>query len=128
MSWTYEIVSGRLYSDLGDLIGVGYSGKGDHKNDPNAQSLKNEGPIPVGTYTIGPPQDTVTHGPYVLPLTPDSGNLMWSRSGFLIHGDSVTAPGTASEGCIIQARNVREEVWASGDRELSVVTQLEDVT
>ena len=126
MSWTYEIVSGRLYRDSGELVGVGYSGKDPHKNDPSAQSLKNEGPIPAGAYTIMPPQNTAAHGPYAMALEPDPANLMWGRDGFLMHGDSIVAPGTASEGCIIMARDVREDVWESMDHNLDVVTQLEE--
>ena len=119
--WTYEQVSGRLYDASGELVGVGYSGAKEHKNVPQDQSLHNLGPIPQGTYWIGQPQDTVTHGPFVLPLTPEPQNNMFGRYGFLIHGDSVVHPGTASEGCIIQARDVREKVWKSGDRNLVVV-------
>jgi len=122
--WWYEIISGRLYDDTG-LVGKGYSGSPLHKNDVDAQSLKNQGPIPVGQYRIAEPVDTVTHGPYVLPLGPDPSNLMWERDGFLIHGDSVVNPGTASEGCIIMARDIREKVWNSGDHTLRVVAQKE---
>jgi hypothetical protein len=124
--WTWEIITGRMYADDGTLEGVGYSGNPANKNNPNAQSLVDQGPIPVGEYTINAPEDTVTHGPYVLPLTPDPKNLMWGRSGFLIHGDSVVAPGTASEGCIILARTVRELIWNSNDHVLNVVSQLEE--
>lgn len=126
MSWTYEITTGKIFNDQGELIGLGYSGAPDHKNDATAQSLRDQGPIPEGSYRIMPPQDTMTHGPYVLPLEPDSRNLMWGRSGFLIHGDSIVSPGTASEGCIIQSKNVREQVWGSGDRTLDVVSQIEE--
>jgi hypothetical protein len=121
MSALYEIVSGSLYDATGVLIGVGYSGSPEHKNDPEAQSLHNQGPIPAGRYHIGPPQDTVTHGPFVLPLTPDPANEMFGRYGFLIHGDSVVHPGTASQGCIIQSRDTRVKLWTSGDRDLIVV-------
>jgi len=126
MSWLYEIISGRLYDDGNNLVGVGYSGNPAHKNDPSACALKDQGPIPPGSYTIQAPQDTVTHGPFVLPLQPFSSNEMYGRSGFLMHGDSVVNPGTASEGCVIQSRDVREQVWASGDRVLSVVAQIAD--
>lgn len=122
---SYEIITGRVYSDSGELWGVGYSGFGPYKNIATAQSLRDEGPIPEGIYTIGAPEDTVTHGPYVLPLTPDPNNLMWGRAGFLIHGDSVISPGTASRGCIILARDVREQIWASGDHSLQVLAQLD---
>lgn len=127
MTWTYEIITGRIYSDSGSLVGVGYSGAPGFKNNPADVMLKNEGPIPPGTYTIGAPQDTVDHGPYAMALTPDPANVMYGRDEFLMHGDNVHQPGTASEGCIIQARDVREDVWNSMDHVLNVVTQLEEI-
>jgi len=127
MAFIYEIQTGKLLDPTGALIAIGYSGKGEHKNQPGATSLHNEGPIPAGTYRIGPPTDTVTHGPFVLPLTPDPDNLMWGRAGFLMHGDSVTEPGTASEGCIIMPRMIREQVAADLDHTLQVVTQIAEV-
>ena len=110
-----------MYAENGILLGTGYSGAGDGKNNPATQSMKNVGPIPVGLYRIGSPVDTVTHGPHVLPLTPNPQNSMFGRDGFLIHGDSVVAPGTASEGCIILSRAVRDAISASRDRDLQVV-------
>ena len=122
MSWNYEQVTGYMRSPDGLVVGMGYSGASLGKNNPAAQSMENRGPIPVGAYTIGDPHDTVTHGPFVLPLAPDSGNEMFGRSGFLIHGDSVVAPGTASEGCIIMPKLVREEIARSLDRKLEVIS------
>lgn len=118
--WTYEQSTGRLLHD-NERIAIGYSGAEDGKNNPALQDQHNVGPIPVGNYSIGAPVDTVTHGPYVLPLTPDAGNEMFGRAGFLMHGDSVVHPGTASQGCIIMPRMVREQVWNSGDNGLTVV-------
>lgn len=86
------------------------------------QSVKDVGPVPTGRYRIDAPVNTVTHGPYVLRIVPDPKNVMYGRTGFLIHGDSVVSPGTASEGCIVQSRDVREKIWASGDRDLEVVS------
>lgn len=119
MTWAYYQASGKLSHDGAD-VALGYSGAGEGKNNPAAQETHNVGPIPRGNYTISGPHDTVTHGPYVLPLTPDPANEMFGRSAFLIHGDSVVHPGTASEGCIIMPRAVREQVWASGDTSLTV--------
>lgn len=120
MTWRYDQATGEMSHD-GESVAYGYSGKGDAKNDPMAQSEHNEGPIPRGTYTISGPVDTHTHGPYVLPLEPGPENEMFGRSGFLIHGDSVVHPGTASEGCIIMPRSAREQIWQSGDTQLEVV-------
>ena len=119
MTWRYSQASGEI--EHGGDVAVGYSGAGSCKNDPYQQDIHNQGPIPRGLYTIGPPHDTPTHGPYVLALTPDPANDMCGRSGFLIHGDSAKAPGTASQGCIILARAVRERIWESNDVELEVV-------
>jgi hypothetical protein len=125
MSHLYEIVSGRLYDPDGILLGVGYSGAPAYKNNPDAQSLVAKGPIPAGIYVINAPVDSPVHGPFAMPLTPDPANLMWGRSGFLLHGDSLVAPGTASEGCIIQSRDVREKVWSALDHVLQVVVYKE---
>jgi hypothetical protein len=46
---------------------------------------------------------------------------MFGRDGFLIHGDSVEHPGTASHGCIIMSRAIREAIAQSDDHELNVV-------
>lgn len=119
--WIYAQRTGRLYDPKGELAGVGYSGAGRGKNDPVIERVKDVGPIPGGMYTIGSPIDTMTHGPYVLPLTPDPDNKMYGRAGFLIHGDSVVHPGRASEGCIIMARGVREYIGGSLDRDLKVI-------
>jgi hypothetical protein len=114
-----------MFTPDGECIATGYSGDPVHKNDPNAQSLRNQGPIPEGDYTFGSPVKTFTHGPYVLPLYPDPKNLMWNRYGFLIHGDNITEPGTASQGCIILAREFREMMWNSSDHTLQVIAQKE---
>lgn len=119
MTWWYEQANGTL-SQNGTIVASGYSGHGDGKNNPALQNVPDVGPIPVGSYSIGEPCDTQTHGPYVLRLTPDAKNDMCGRAGFLIHGDSKEHPGTASHGCIILPRAVREQIWASGDRILEV--------
>lgn len=120
MTWKYEQESGQL-SQNGADVAIGYSGAGNGKNNPSMQDVQSIGPIPQGRYTITEPHDTATHGPYVLGLTPHPENEMFGRSAFLIHGDSVKAPGTASKGCIIMPRKVREEIWDSGDTALEVV-------
>jgi hypothetical protein len=120
--FTYKQSTGELTAANG-VISKGYSGaQGIGFDNPSEQFVKDLGPIPQGFYTIeGPPFNTTEHGPYVMRLTPDARNDMEGRSGFLMHGDSVLKPGTASEGCIIMAHSVREAVWASGDRRLQVI-------
>jgi hypothetical protein len=46
---------------------------------------------------------------------------MFGRSGFLMHGDNIRLPGTASEGCIILPRDLREAIWNSADHTLEVI-------
>lgn len=116
----YKISTGELTGEDGVPIGAGYSGQPECKNDPAKCDQHDRGPIPPGMYAIGEPHDTPTHGPFVLPLTPYAGNEMFGRSGFLIHGDSVRSPGTASHGCIIVPRAVRETINRLGE-DLEVV-------
>jgi hypothetical protein len=119
--WTYAQKTGNLLQD-GQLVATGYSGFDDGKNNPAMQAVPDVGPIPQGDWTIsGPPVNTTEHGPFVLTLTPVTGTNTFGRSGFLMHGDSIVAPGTASKGCIIMPRTAREQVWNSGDRALEVV-------
>jgi hypothetical protein len=121
--WTYAQETGALRQN-GNLVAKGYSGFEDGKNNPAMQAVHNIGPIPQGDWTIeGPPINTAQHGPYVLTLTPAASTNTFGRSGFLIHGDAVKAPGTASQGCIIMPRTAREQVWNSGDRALEVVPE-----
>lgn len=104
----------------GSLLANGYSGDQAHKDDISSQKLVDEGPIPSGRYAITEPVDTAFHGPYCLGLIPDQDNMMWGRSGFLVHGDNMDHPGTASHGCIILPRFARERIWQSDDHELIV--------
>ena len=114
--WTYHQLSGELERDGI----VGYSGHDTCRNDPGKQDVPMHGPICRGRYAIGDPFDSQIHGPFVMRLTPAASNEMFGRSGFLMHGDSAAAPGTASEGCIVVGRCVRRSVVESGDRDLQV--------
>ena len=119
MSWEYSQSTGRLTHN-GVFIEKGYSGAGSGKDNPNMQHVKNVGPIPRGTYHIGTPRNSSSRGPHVLDLTPYGHNAL-GRTAFLIHGDSISSPGNASEGCIIMSRKTREKVSSSGDNVLEVV-------
>jgi Protein of unknown function (DUF2778) len=122
--WTYSQKTGALLHH-GEQVATGYSGFDDGKNNPDMQAIHNVGPIPQGAWMIvGPPMNTPDHGPYVLRLEPADGTNAFGRSGFLMHGDSIESPGCASHGCIIMPRNIREQVWASGDTELEVIAAL----
>ena len=77
---------------------VGYAGRGDFKNRPEAQCRHDEGPLPRGVYRVGPSQDHPRLGPVAFPLYPYGRNAMCGRSGFFIHGDSRRDPGNGSHG------------------------------
>lgn len=102
------------------VVGYGYAGNGAAKNDPNKQDQKGHGPLPQGLYKLSNVKDSPNTGPFSIVLVPDPGNRMFGRGDFRIHGDSIKAPGTASDGCIILPRNIREKIWASGERLLTV--------
>jgi hypothetical protein len=118
--WIYEQSTGALARE-GQIFGRGYSGAGEHRNDPRAEALRNEGPIPRGEYGIGPVYDSEMHGPVCMRLIPRAGTDTHGRDGFLIHGDSVRAPGSASHGCIVLPRSLRVGISTSGDQLLRVV-------
>jgi len=69
---------------------------------------------------VGIPFTHKKAGVFTLRQEPDRGNGMCNREGFLIHGDSKKAPGTASNGCIILAPWYRQQIWDSMDKELIV--------
>lgn len=107
--FTFSQSTGQLQED-GQYKATGYSGSGEGKGNPALQNVPNLGPIPQGVYTISSARDTTTHGPVVMPLTPEADTQTFGRSGFLIHGDSIEHPGCASHGCIILPRPVREHI------------------
>lgn len=121
--WTYVQSSGNLY--FGDVkIATGYSGHGEGKNNPAMDHVKGVGPIPAGRWKLtGSPFDSPANGPYCLRLAPRIGTQTHGRRGFLIHGDSLSAPGTASRGCIILPRKVRVAIWTSVETDITVVAQ-----
>lgn len=118
--WTYGQLTGSLRGAIIGIIAHGYAGAGAGKNNPDMDDVPNTGPLPRGDYTIGRPYDS-SHSPYTLRLTPHPKNVMHGRAGFLIHGDSVKNPGTASQGCIILPRAIRQKIFESGDHDLRVV-------
>jgi hypothetical protein len=71
------------------------------------------GPIPRGAWTIGLFfDDSGGKGPVVSHLTPRDGTETFGRSGFMLHGDNSAADHTASEGCIVAPRFIREQIAA----------------
>ena len=120
MTWQWDQSAGALSHD-GVLAAHGYSGRDLGKNNPAMQAATGVGPIPAGRWTIVRLYDSANVGPCALELAPAAGTETFGRSAFRIHGDSIAHPGTASHGCIILARPIREAIWKSGDRALEVV-------
>ena len=120
--WIYEQATGKLYQD-DKLVATGYSGKAEGKNNPAMQDVPCIGPIPEGMYTIKKVFNHPYKGPVCMRLVPLRTDTMFGRHGFMIHGDSIKHPGTASEGCIILNREARTIVADSPYRKLLVVKQ-----
>lgn len=111
-------IAGRQLRHPGQAL---YSGKGDHKNQPEDEAIRGLGPIPAGRWRIVRWDDHHgSKGPNVAVLEP-VGHDAHGRTSFLIHGDSISAPGTASEGCIVAGPGYRDELRGSGDLDLEVV-------
>jgi RHS repeat-associated protein len=132
--WAYQqstgTVSLKAGSDTVVTVGKAYSGHGKGLNSPDSQATseakdkQNAGPIPQGNYTIGKQQLNTTGSGTQLPgsmrLTPDPGNTMFGRGGFLIHGDNSAHNSSASEGCIVAAPAIRNQIGGSGVSSLEV--------
>lgn len=106
-----------------NVIGTGYSGRGDgYLNNPAAEHLVGKGPIPRGIWGIGVPQNHPRLGPHSIPLWPENGwEVPGGRSGFFIHGDNKAANKTASSGCIVLPRRLREFISGARCKSLYVV-------
>ena len=119
MPWQYSQTTGQVTWNE-QVIGMGYSGRGNGRNNPQLEHLRNTGPIPRGQYSIGPARTHPGKGPVTMSLTP-IGHSARGRTAFLVHGDSRNRPGDASEGCIILPPDIRRRISASGDTNLEVV-------
>ena len=98
-----------------------YSGFGPGLNNPAMETIPDVGPIPRGKWGIARWEATHgTKGPQVAILCPDGWDAH-GRSDFLIHGDNRDGNNTASHGCIIAPRWVRDKLQASGQTKLIVL-------
>lgn len=118
--WIYSQSKATMSHD-GFTTMIGYAGNGQGLNNPNAQNIVGHGPLPQGFYIIGSPHDSPHTGLFTLDLTPDESNIMFGRSLFRIHGDNPEMNDSASDGCIILGRTMREAIASSGDNRLQVV-------
>lgn len=118
--WIWDQSAGVL-SRGGAAVGRGYAGTGRGKNNPSMQDARGVGPIPRGRWRMTAVKDSPNTGPFTIVLEPEPGTDARGRSAFRVHGDSVANPGTASHGCIILPRALRQAMWRSGDRLIEVV-------
>ena len=121
MSWEYQQATGTFTAPSGEVAGTGYSGQPPHVNIDLDQSLRNLGPIPEGLWQAVELVPESKLGPFAIRLEPYPETQTFGRSGFYMHGDSISHEGFASDGCIILSRNVRESFWASADHDINVI-------
>lgn len=122
MTWRYEQSTGYLFAPDGTLAGSGYAGHGIGLDNPDAQDMHDVGPLPQGKYTIGPAYTSRRCGPVTMDLRPDPANDMFGRFAFRLHGDLIDGPpNSASDGCVILGRMIRQQIAESPDREFLVV-------
>lgn len=119
--WVWDQSAGTLSRD-GKLVSRGYAGRDRGLNNPSMQGIAGIGPIPQGLWNIvGKPYDSPNTGKYTLRLEPAPGTNTLGRSAFRIHGDNARLNNTASKGCIILPRKIREMIYMSKDTILKVV-------
>lgn len=104
--FTYEQSSGAFWLINGDYqcpLCVGSAGSARHRNNPDAQHIRGEGPLPRGFYRLRVVSHPRFHAPAIR-LDPEIETNLEGRGGFYIHG------GTVSEGCILLQRAERSIV------------------
>ena len=105
-----------------ELLTVGYSGRGRWTNEPRSHALVGSGPIPRGKWKVLAARDLPRLGPVCIPLVPASYLTdTFGRSGFYFHGDNSRADRSASSGCIIVGRSIRDAISLVADRSLFVI-------
>lgn len=125
--FVYAQATGRLWlrdeatAEKAAPVGRGYSGHPPYVNQTDAEALIARGPIPRGSYRLVGPFNHVRLGPCVFYLDPAKGNAMFGRSGFFVHGDNEHGNQTASHGCIILSRAIRDKMATTATRTLVVV-------
>lgn len=124
--WTYKQSTGELFQN-GVRLAAGYSGHAEGINAPDMQHVRSIGPIPRGMWKITAPYNSDTTGPYTMKLLAkdaapgDDTHQPTGRGSFRIHGDNSKGDRSASHGCLIFSRTIREKIWNSGDHDLEVV-------
>jgi RHS repeat-associated protein len=120
LDWVYSQSTGNLWHTNSSVSITGYAGYRSGYNNPSFENVVGMGPLPKGSYRIGAPYNSAHTGPYTLPLTQINGNS-YGRDAFRIHGDNGRGDLSASNGCIIVPRKIREKIHSSDDPILRVI-------
>ena len=121
LSCIYDSYTGRLqcYTNVNGTYkktvdAYGYSGRGEGKNNPRLQDVRDVGPIPEGFWTMKSVQQTPTQVSIWLEPYPGSPVFNFDRDpmSFLIHGDykDPKKKGKASKGCPIFDKEYRDKI------------------
>jgi hypothetical protein len=116
--WIFHQSTGCLEHN-GVSVATGYSGARSLGINLH-EAVPYFGSIPKGLYAIG--WSFSKKRRYCVLSRKPIGHDAHGRTSFLIHGDYLDEKkrGTASEGCINLPLDVRQRIWNSRDRELSV--------
>ena len=120
MPWVYKVSVHIFYLNGTYQFDALYSGRPGFANDSANECVSMKGPLPRGTYTIGPAFYHHKTRAMTMRLTPFIENQMCGRDGFMIHGNSAAHPLSASDGCIILDMRYRKEINDSADKILVV--------
>ena len=107
------------------VICTGYAGRGEHINSPAAEHLVGQGPPPRGIYALESARTHRDLGPFAIPFRwidyTNGKGIPGGRSGFYFHGDNARGDRTASSGCIIVPREIRQFIeWQRKLRPVSL--------
>ena len=129
MNLNYSQTSGQMTQDDGTLVATGFSGNNSRPgvnpnhlqgmNNPEMQSVHCIGPLPQGTYSVGPWGPHSELGPNSAALTQTSGET-YGRDGFYIHGPGENDPENSSEGCIVIGHDERIAVMNLAPDQITV--------
>lgn len=117
--WEYRIDDGSLSKD-GELVGFGYSGAPGYTNRSSEVDKKSKGPIPPGEWFFDRAPWS-RKGPQVMSLIRGPQTETFGRSAFMIHGDNKRRNRSASNGCIVFDRHIRDQLAADAPGRLVVL-------
>ncbi|HAF7674358.1 TPA: DUF2778 domain-containing protein, partial [Salmonella enterica subsp. enterica serovar Java] len=85
MSWVYKIKAHTFHLNGAYQFDARYAGRPGFKNDSANECVRDKGPLPRGTYTIGPAFFHPRTRAWTMRLMPYPENQMCGRGAFMIH-------------------------------------------